>query len=505
MTTIVEDPKMEGLRQLYRRFLREQSDFLDTDPTELVTQTEQAVATLLPDGSWNDVDYGPGELLVWPAMTHLKRLHLMSQAWLLPKAATSGRANLMKGILAGLAAWFDRDPLNPNWWHNEIGAPALLGEILLIVKEHCPAELATRAVPAFERHHPALRYTGQNLVWVSAIKVRHGLIVDNPGLVSEGFLLITRDLRVAPLEEEGIKPDMSFHQHGVLLYSGGYGRDFDHDMARFAWLAHDTSFAWPRHLLALLSCFILDGSRWFVQGDIFDFGAVGRQISRAGDDAGKLIKAAAYMAEVDKERGGEYRSLLFASARGASSVLGNRLFSCSDIMTHHTEGGYVSARVTSNRILNADLACCGGEGRLCHHMADGATCIMVDGGEYRDLFPVWDWKRIPGTTVEQNGNFVESTLRHFGKQPFAGGVSDGRVGCLSMDFQWHTLQARKAWFFLPQGVVALGAGIHSNSRTPVHTTINQCHLRGKVWLQGETEALEPGLHPLRAGSTLWHD
>ena len=45
----------------------------------------------------------------------------------------------------------------------------------------------------------------------------------------------------------------------------------------------------------------------------------------------------------------------------------------------------------SNRIFNTDMPY-NYEGMKNHHIADGATFIFRTGGEYRNIFPVWDWR-----------------------------------------------------------------------------------------------------------------
>ena len=71
---------------------------------------------------------------------------------------------------------------------------------------------------------------------------------------------------------------------------------------------------------------------------------------------------------------------------------------CSDIMVQRRPGYYTSARMYSTRTLNTD-GYINGENKKSHHLADGATYIFRTGEEYRDIFPVWDWKRIPGTDL----------------------------------------------------------------------------------------------------------
>ncbi|MHB9110360.1 MAG: polysaccharide lyase family 8 super-sandwich domain-containing protein [Armatimonadota bacterium] len=187
-------------------------------------------------------------------------------------------------------------------------------------------------------------------------------------------------------------------------------------------------------------------------------------------------------------------------------VTGNRHFWCSDFMVQQRPAYYLSVRVPGPRVLNADMACCGGEGRHCHYMADGATFIMRDGDEYRDLYPAWNWRQIPGTTVRQQaGSFDPETLRRFGERAFAGGASDGAVGCMAVEYARDGVAAKKAWFLFDEGMVALGAGITCAAEEPVRTTLNQCHWRGPAYLAGNEMPLSAGHYPLATGSAWWQD
>jgi chondroitin AC lyase len=139
-------------------------------------------------------------------------------------------------------------------------------------------------------------------------------------------------------------------------------------------------------------------------------------------------------------------------------------------------------------------------------MAEGATFILRDGDEYRDIYPAWNWRQIPGTTVAQeDGPMTEDTLRGVGERAFAGGASDGAVGCTAMDFARGVLRARKAWFLFDAGMVALGAGITAEAGAPVRTTLNQCHWRGPAYLAGSDAPLAAGDYPLEVGSAFRHD
>ena len=42
------------------------------------------------------------------------------------------------------------------------------------------------------------------------------------------------------------------------------------------------------------------------------------------------------------------------------------------------------------------------EGLLNHHRGDGANHISRTGNEYFNIFPVFDYQKIPGATIMQN-------------------------------------------------------------------------------------------------------
>jgi chondroitin AC lyase len=331
-------------------------------------------------------------------------------------------------------------------------------------------------------------------------------LLNRPSLVTTALASIAAEVRVFP-HEEGIQPDMSFHQHGKLLYNGGYGKGFAADLARLIYITSGTRFAMPKRVVDLFADFMLDGSRWMVRGRTFDAGTIGREIARVGHCAAQYRSGLSLLVGVAHLRQAEVRATLEVDAgQGKSLVAGNRMFWSSDFMAHHRDEFYFSVRMPSNRILKADGAHCGGEGRVCHHMADGVTHIMRDGDEYRDLYPVWNWRQIPGATIAQStAEFDANTLVRRGETAFSGGASDGTHGCAAVDFSRDDLRARKAWFFFQHGMVALGAGISATSSDAIRTTINQCHWRGAAHLDGRPAALPAGEYPLTPGAAFTHD
>ena len=130
---------------------------------------------------------------------------------------------------------------------------------------------------------------------------------------------------------------------------------------------------------------------------------------------------------------------------------------------------------------NAELV--NGEGKKSVHLSDGANYLYLTGGEYSNIFPAWDWTRIPGTTAIQ-GTYTgeKNPIAVKGTTTFDGGVSDGAYGLAAMDLARGNLTARKALFFFDTSYVALGAGITLTDDTEhaVATDVNQFALRGRL-------------------------
>src|SRR5690606_24867433 len=126
-----------------------------------------------------------------------------------------------------------------------------------------------------------------------------------------------------------------------------------------------------------------------------------------------------------------------------------------------------------------------------------------------NIYPVWDWQKIPGTTVVQKPELPHwKEIAKKGLTDFVGGVSDGEYGAATFDFAsaHDPLKARKSWFFFDREYVSLGAGIKSEASYPVVTTINQTLLDSEVVVKRKdaSEKLQAGQHILEGVSWVFH-
>ena len=124
-------------------------------------------------------------------------------------------------------------------------------------------------------------------------------------------------------------------------------------------------------------------------------------------------------------------------------------------------------------------------------MGDGASYLYQSGKEYENIFPFWDWKKVPGTTVHQDEKElpVLTAAGYRIQSNFVGGVSDGKTGIAVMDYNRDGITAKKTWFMFHDLVVCMGAGITSATGSPVTTSVNQSFLKNEVIVKEESETI----------------
>jgi chondroitin AC lyase len=143
---------------------------------------------------------------------------------------------------------------------------------------------------------------------------------------------------------------------------------------------------------------------------------------------------------------------------------------------------YTTVRMFSTRNYNMEMPY-NGPGKPTHHRADGTNYLFLKGDEYHNIWPVYDWQKVSGTTVLQKPKLHgPQDIQKKGLTSFVGAVTDGLYGAVAFDFKSpHDLvEAKKSWFFFDEEYVCLGADINSDVKLPVATTINQALLCGAV-------------------------
>jgi chondroitin AC lyase len=246
-------------------------------------------------------------------------------------------------------------------------------------------------------------------------------------------------------------------------------------------MTRGTGFAVSPDKTNILARYVLDGQQWMCRGASWDFGVTGRAIGShvnnivfnawAINALGDLVPARAAEAAAFSRRATSQ------DPPSANVPTGNRAFWCADYMSHLRPDYFASAKMFSIRTVGTETG--SGEGQKNYYLPTGAFCLMKSGQEFHNIWPVWNWRGIPGITCAQSDDPYPQNLYGAGARgttSFVGSVSDGTYGAAAFDFNRDNLKARKSWFFFDHEIVCLGAGITDTTGKDVHTTIDQSWL-----------------------------
>jgi chondroitin AC lyase len=469
------------------------AQILSSLPTDAAVQND--MATIQANGSWTDINYSDPGGASWSPIKHVDRLINMTQAYVSPSSSLYQNATLATDINNAYNYWIATDPQSANWWYNDIGSLQILGASMVLFGSNFSQSQINSGVTFLNRANAAIPTYGggQNTVDLAYVGIYQAIVTSNTSTMGTAFNEINGTIAVTPaVGGIGIQYDNSFHEHGPQLYIGGYGQSYINDVLQTAAIAAGTAYAPTTAQDQIAVNYLLDGAQWFIRGQALDITAVGRNDSRAGiSTAGTDFTTAISSAlQLGTYRSTELQAFLnrqnAAISSGAASstqytLSGNRNFFDSDIMVQQRPGYYESVKTSSVRTSQPESG--NGEGLTNLYLADGVNQVMVTGNEYANIEPVWNWRMLPGTTVEQDTRSLKPTSDGGtpGTTTFVGGVSDGTYGAEGFDYNRYDVAAKKSWFFFDNEQAALGGAIDSSSATyPVYTTLNQCLLTSTI-------------------------
>ncbi len=432
------------------------------------------------DGSFKDLNYTVTDKTLWGPASHIQRIR---QIFLATKFASHPRYKSKVAISAankGLNFFSSRKWHHKNWWHREIGLPRNIYTLLILAGDQIAKDnydvLMDYAYQGHLTDHPSgWPATGQNNVWFSETTVALGVLFERHEWVNLAIRSVEKEFSIN--QKAGIQSDQTFYQHGQVFHNGGYGLDFSKDLANFFSRINGTSYSFSDKSYDILSNFILDGQLWLIHKTVMDYSSKARHYPREGGGRSEyLLPSCVILSKVAGDRQDEFKECAKKLSSKNYTRHGNKMFYRGDFMTHHRSDYNISVKMHSTRTLNNDTSPLG-EGLKSHHLSDGVTYIYRTGNEYWDIFPIWDFKMVPGTTEQYVFPYPKVPNDDYWPSPgntaFVGGVSDGEFGAAVMDFKRDRLQAKKSWFFSDESMVAFGAELNCPNCRDVRTSLNQ--------------------------------
>ncbi len=469
------------------------------------------------NGKFTDLNYSDDSAARWHWGIHWQRLTTMSIAYADTASVFYHSDLLRQKIEAGVDYWLANKTKPKNAWWELIGVPYEMGKVFILMQDELGAERLQQILPQMNLAvRPDMYYywgkaTGQNLLWEAFNHVYASALEGDDAGLKRAFAAAADEIIIT--RAEGIQPDFSFFQHGAQSYAFGYGKAFSLSAAQILYVAHGTKYALSAEKTNLISAYLLDGQRWCSYRNMLEYTAMGREISRPDSKTKTIAMAAELMSKIDGQRNHELSDFVSQLTKSSSTdggynglnvLKGNRYFPRIDFMVQQGGNFMMTVKAVSKDIVSTETGNL--ENLKGYHLGRGTQFIVRRGDEYEGIFPLWDWEKIPGSLCEQTGKplpVYDWTKGAQGNTDFVLGVSNGKTGCFTYDYNKDSIQAHRSWFYFENEMAMLVSGLEFERPNAVFQSINQTFATGIIFVNNKI------LHTENFTSTkvkrVWHD
>ena len=476
---------------------------------------ENLVSSLQEDGTWPGIDYEDVSREGFQHSRHSANMVILARAYNSKSSKFHKSKKVKKAVELALKNWVDNDYICDNWWHNQIGTPNNLVHVMLLIGDELPKDLVEKAQPIIGRAHidaPGAR-PGGDRIKIAGIQAKNMLFIGDRETFDKVIEVIENEIKYVEWIGREYGYTYRVHSSGFANRSAGgrgiqYGNSFHHRAdgvnntlsyglgyadAFVEWAVNTagTKYAFTVDKLERLVDYFLDGiCKTAIYGKFPDPGAKNRSVSRRGTLRPYNAQTAENLLLTTDYRKSELQEIADIRNNGIKPTVSHATFFWNtEHFSYQRPNWFTSVRMYSTRTHNMEEPY-NSEGLLNHHRGDGANHISRTGDEYYDIFPVFDYQKVPGATIMQKAELpAPNQIQKLGETDFVGAVTDGVYGAVAFDFKspHDPLIARKSWFFFDEEYVSLGAGISCKQQLPVVTTLNQCLLRGDVTLSARNQ------------------
>lgn len=506
---------------------------------EKVDFSEEILKDYNIDGSFADLDYTDQNWTSWHPFLHMRRVAKLCRMYATKENPKYNNKELQKKIIKLIEFYINGKFVSDNWWMNDVGVPSCCGEILLTFGEMLLEEDRKEVVRIFKGNPQKPRvfvfndesteknmrpYKSQSGHVMSALvdtiiylvacdeepSVAMEYINDCIKALNYEFSVITWASGKSPDgsygQEHSIKTDYSYHEHENAFVQNSYGRITD-DLSKIFKFIDGTEINCEDECYREMINYLVDSEEYTWYKGYSPMMVMGRDVAYyerpsyyRSETAQSLIHVCDVLSKKTNYRTQELilmrDRLLYPDKTDRKEA--TKYFWHSDYISHNRKKYQFSVLGVSTRvkrpesILKKNL-----KGMF---LGDGCYNVLLKGDEYDGINMCLDWRKLPGTTANQNVSDEElnpeceidtkiDTLRIFGgakgTEDYAGGISDGRCGFFAMNYNHLGIKAKKTWFCFDEGIVCLGAGIETEKGASAFTTIDQCRLKSGVTLDGK--------------------
>jgi chondroitin AC lyase len=456
------------------------------------------ITTLNADEHWPDLDYTDINPARWQVAMHLGRVQQLAIVYAKPGSRFYQDKKVAATITSALDLWLKNKFTNVNWWHNEIGIPQIMRDIVICLENWLTSDQMKQALEVINQYR--LKGTGANLVWSADIGMHLGAITNNDTLVRFCSQKISDEIKI--VKGDGINPDYSFHQHGARLMNFAYGNNYLKDNVRIAWELHGTPWAFPEAKAEILTAYVLNAWQWMSRGINTVPGTLDRSATRVNNlhnpDLRSYIQ---YLCDLSPAHAADFRALEARQNDRGEALVGYRYYPYSDFAAFHRKEFSFFLKTISTRTLPSESII--NENLKGHLLNSGDGYLIRDGSEYLNMMPVWDWNLLPGITYAAGAGDIN-------QMPFVGGVTDSISGLSAMDVCYKNvpaiLTAKKIWASHGDIIVCLIAGLTSTGTTgSVMTAMDQCRQQGDVIVNTPGNVLKEGNNAVKDVHWIHHN
>lgn len=454
------------------------------------TELSKYLTTLRNDGSWSDINYLDTKRSGWEVKDHAERTLALCKEYYLRKKAGRKTDVLVKAIHSAMNYWFNHRFRCTNWWYNEIGIPRTFGPAFLLFENEMSADEKQKAIEVMASSR--FGRTGQNKIWQAGNVLMRALLQNDDKLMRTARDTICSEILTD--KPEGIKPDWSFHQHGPQQQFGNYGLSYLCNLSFYANLFTGTPLAFPATQQDILVSLLLEGFQWITWKGYWDVNALNRQLFHNANihKVFSLIFAAHNLKQAckpEQRRAIETFIIRNTSGNVVNDFCGTKHFEYSDYTIHRTKNWMASLRMASERVIGVEQV---NEDNLQgYYMADGALYTYCRGDEYHNIYPLWNWRMIPGTTTYQSTTPIPNPNKTDARNHslLVGGISNGNIGVSAMQLNRNKLRANKTWVFTADAVFCMGGNIQTDSIgvDTLITCIDQRLYKQGLWTNGKNK------------------
>lgn len=427
------------------------------------------------DGSWDDIKYDDQfGMAYWEPIAHLERIEQLSVAYFLSQLYHNDYT--IEIVNKALDYWRNNEFVSKNWWFNTIGACSIIGEVLILLDGHITDENWNYYVNYINKLQPE-EDEGANRVDIARYHFYRGVCLGNDSIISKCTRLCFESL--AYKQHTGIQVDGSSLMYD-MRYIGGYGEDMFSGIIRLGLYVLNTDFALQKSEVKFLSDYFLNTYFNALRGGIIDYAALGRAIVRPNYlKRIALLPLLNGMLKLDNTNQDEYSRViaeLFEVNKNPTNSNFSHFFWKAEYLLQCNERYNISVGGTSKRVKKPEKG--NGENLLGTLLSLGTTTFRVNGDEYFNIFPCWNWSKIPGVTSTNVVPEFEEDWGVYGGTNLSGGVSDGIESSYAFLLDDYGLRGRKGYYTTKDGLICMGNSLESMNRTALHTTVEQCLYRG---------------------------